>query len=81
MAGRKKKFYTKPPKTMDASFEKMFNQSIRKLKSNERDIENALKQILSNEEIKVSEAEYNELKRLTDTINEIDNILYKKLED
>lgn len=78
---RKKKFYTKPPKTMDASFEKMFNQSIRKLKANERDIENALKQILTNEEIKVSEEEYNELKRLTDTINEIDNILYKKLED
>ena len=77
---RKKKFYVKPPKSLDTSFEKMFNQSIRKLKANERDIENALKQILTNDEIKVSEEEYNELKRLTDTITEIDNILYKKLE-
>ena len=81
MAGRKKKFYTKPPKTMDSSFERLFNQSVRKLKANQRDIENAIKQVLSNEEIKVTEAEYNELKRLTDTIEEMDKILYKKLED
>ena len=66
---------------MDSSFEKLFNQSVRKLKANQRDIENAIKQVLSNEEIKVTEAEYNELKRLTDTIEEMDKILYKKLED
>lgn len=72
---RKKKRYTKKPKTVEQSFEKMFRQSLRKIKANQKDIETAISQVLTSDEIKVSEAEYNEIKRLTDTLNEIDATL------
>lgn len=72
---RKKKYYTKKPKNVEDRFEKVFRQSVRKLKQNQRDIENAIEQVLSNEEIKITEAEYNEIKMLTDTLNEIDATL------
>lgn len=69
------KLTPKVNKNIELGMEKVFEQSIKKLKANERDIERAIKKVLTNEEIKISEAEYNELKRLTDTLNEIDKVI------
>ena len=72
---RPKKKYTKMNKNAQNSFEKIFNESIRKLKANEKAIEKAVKQVLTDEEIKISESEFNELKQLTDILNEIDKTI------
>ena len=72
---RAPKLTPKVNKNIELGMEKVFEQSIKKLKANERDIERAIKKVLTNEEIKISEAEYNELKRLTDTLNEIDKVI------
>lgn len=72
---RPKKHFTKMNKNAQNSFEKIFSESIRKLKANERAIERAVKQVLTTEEIKISESEFNELKQLTDTLNEIDKTI------
>lgn len=56
-------------------FEDMLAKSIRSLKKNSKDIEKAIQQVLSEDDIKASEAEYLEIKSLTDTLNEIDSAL------
>ena len=72
MVRKRKLAKTKPSlknQLMQAKMEEAFNQSIKKLKANERDIERAIKKVLTNEELKVSEAEFNEIKELIGEIS------------
>ena len=54
----------------------MLDKSIKALKNNSIAMEKALESFLKTEGVEFSEKEYNELKQLTNTMNELDSVLY-----
>jgi hypothetical protein len=61
-------------------FDDMLNKSIKELKANSKAVEMAIEGLLKQEGIDVSEKEFKEIKQLTDTMNELDSVLYKMQE-
>ena len=57
-------------------FDDMLNKSIKELKANSKAVEMAIEGLLKQEGIDVSEKEFKEIKQLTDTMNELDSVLY-----
>ena len=55
--------------------EKMIDKSLDELKANSKAVEKAIETLLEQEGIEVSQQEFNEIKYLTDTMNELDDLL------
>ena len=55
--------------------EKMIDKSLDELKENSKSVEAALEKLLKEEGIEISLQEYQEIKYLTDTMNELDELL------
>lgn len=54
---------------------KIVDKSISDLKANSEAVEKAIEEFLKQEGVVVSDSEYNEIKQLTDTMNELDDAL------
>ena len=71
-------WYTEMVKAKNKSSNPMLDildKSIEELNINSKAIETALEKFLEQEGIDISSEEFNEVKRLTDTMNELDNTL------
>ena len=62
-------------KKVENPLEKMIDKSIKELNDNARAVEAALEKIAMQEGIEISEQEYSEIKYLTDTMSELDELL------
>ena len=56
-------------------FEKIIDQSIEKLNANSKAVECALEKLAQQEGIEISSEEYNEIKYLTDTMAQLDEVI------
>lgn len=55
----------------------LIDKSLQEIKANSKAVEEALEKFLGEEGIEISDSEYNELKRLTNTMDELDYALVK----
>lgn len=55
----------------------VLDKSIKELNDNSKAVERALETFLKQSGIEISESEFNEIKQLTDTMNELDNTILK----
>ena len=55
----------------------VLDKSIKELNDNSKAVERALETFLKQSGIEMSESEFNEIKQLTDTMNELDNTILK----
>jgi type IV secretory pathway VirB4 component len=62
-------------KKMVNPIEKMIDKSIDELKANSKAVETALEKLLKQEGIEISSQEFSEIKYLTDTMNDLDELL------
>lgn len=54
----------------------LLNKSIKELKANSKAMEQAIENLLEQDGIKVSESEFSEIRKLTNTMDELDSVLY-----
>lgn len=62
-------------KKIDNPLEKMIDKSLDELKANSKAVEMALEKLLEQEGIEISPQEFSEIKYLTDTMNDLDELL------
>lgn len=55
----------------------LIDKSLQEIKANSKAVEEALEKFLGEKGIEISDSEYNELKRLTNTMDELDYALVK----
>lgn len=55
----------------------LIDKSLQEIKANSKAVEEALEKFLQEKGVEVSDSEYNELKRLTNTMDELDYALVK----